>query len=191
MILVGDGLLLARDLPLQRGRELDAFNGPLLMLQLVLRLLERAVPAGPASVTREIPLDLAERERPLHVSGVGAEGEFYAPWSAKGRIGPGANGQVRFELVFVSAAAGGGEAYQTSIAGIWQLASPPVQLPDEMSLRGWRGFRLKPVPVARSAGNSVALGTSAAMGFANLAEARRLAHEWKNESARRSRWQCS
>src|SRR5690606_3501729 len=118
LILVGDSLLLARDVPLQRGRELDAFNGPLLMLQLVLHLLERAAPAGPASVTKDTQLEVVERERPLKLSAVGADGEFYAPWSVKGRIGPGAKGQVRFELVFVSAAAGRGAPYQTSIAGI-------------------------------------------------------------------------
>jgi hypothetical protein len=192
LLLVADGVLLARDVPLQRGRELDAFNGPLLMLQLVLRLLERALPAGPASIDKEVQVDLTERERPVKVTGLGADGEFYAPWSVKGRIGPGGNGEVRFELAFVSATAGGSKAaYQTSIAGIWQNASPPVQLPDAMPLRGWRGFRLQPAVVARAEANDLGLRTSPPMAFANLAAARRHAAQWKDEGARRSRWQCS
>ena len=60
-----------------------------------------------------------------------------------------------------------------------------------MPLRGWRGFRIKPVVHARDATNTVGLGTSPAMAFANLAEVRRRVAEWNDEGARRSRWQCS
>jgi hypothetical protein len=99
---------------------------------------------------------------------------------------------VRFELSFVSAHRNPRAApYETSIAGIWQNASPPVQLPDAMPLRGWRGFRIKTVVTARGAMNTVGLGTSAAMGFANLGEVRRRVGEWTDEGSRRARWQCS
>jgi hypothetical protein len=191
LMLVGNGVLLARDVPLERGRELDSFNGPLLMLQLVLRLLERAVPAGPASIKREIPLDVAEQDRSLKVSAIGTDGEFFAPWRVAGRIGPGADGQVRFELQFVSAnRSSRGAPYETRIAGIWQNASPPLQLHDTMPLRGWRGFRIKTVVTARGAMNTVGLGTSAAMTFANIGEVRRRVAEWTDQGARRARWQC-
>jgi len=191
LLLVANGMLLARDVPLERGRELDSYTGPLLMLQLVLRLLEHAAPAGPASIKREMPIDAAESERAVKVSALGADGEFLAPWSVKGRIGPGADGQVRFELQFVSASRDPRRApYATSIAGIWQSASPPLQLPDAMPLRGWRGFRIKTVVTARGTMNSVGLGTSAAMAFPNLREVRRRVADWTDEGARRARWQC-
>jgi hypothetical protein len=192
LMLVSNGALLARDVPLQRGRELDSFNGPLLMLQLVLRLLERAAPAGPASIKRETPVELTERERAVKVSALGADGEFLPPWRVKGQIVPGADGRISFELQFVSANRAPGTApYETSIAGIWQNVAPPVQLPDAMPLRGWRGFRIKAVVNARGAANSPGLGTSAAMAFANLGEVRRRVAEWTDEGARRARWQCS
>ncbi|MPZ47007.1 MAG: hypothetical protein GEV05_27310 [Betaproteobacteria bacterium] len=191
LMLVANGVLLARDVPLERGRELDSFNGPLLMLQLVLRLLERAVPAGPASIKREMPIDAAEHDRAVKVSTIGADGEFLAPWRVTGQIGPGADGQVRFELQFVSAnRSPRGAPYETRIVGIWQNASPPVQLPDTMPLRGWRGFRIKTVVTARGAMNAVGLGTSAAMAFANIGEVRRRVADWTDQGARRARWQC-
>lgn len=191
LLLVSDGALLARDVPLERGRELDSFNGPLMMLQLVLRLLERAVPAGPASVRRDMSIDTSENERALKVAAIGAEGEFLAPWRVRGRIGAGAHGQIRFELQFVSAnRSARATPYETRIAGIWQNASPPPQLPDTMPLRGWRAFRIKTVITARGATNSVGLGTSAAMAFVNLGEVRGRVAQWRDEGARRARWQC-
>jgi hypothetical protein len=192
LLLVANGALLARDVPLARGRELDSFNGPLLMLQLVLRLLERSVPAGPESIKRELTIAAAEPERAVKVSAMGADGEFLAPWNVKGRVGPGADGQIRFELQFVSASRDPrGVPYATSIAGIWQNASPPLQLPDAMPLRGWRGFRIKTAVTARGTTNTVGLGTSAAMAFPNLGEVRRRVADWTDQGARRARWQCS
>jgi hypothetical protein len=191
LMLVGNGVLLARDVPLERGHELDSFNGPLLMLHMVLRLLERAVPAGPASIQREMRIDAAEREQPVKVAGIGADGEFLAPWRVTGQVGPGTDGQVRFELQFVSAnPSARGAPYETRIAGIWQNASPPLHLPDTMALRGWRGFRIKTVVTARGAMNTVGLGTSAPMAFANIGEVRRRIADWTDQGARRARWQC-
>jgi hypothetical protein len=191
LMLVGNGVLLARDVPLERGRELDSFNGPLLMLQLVVHLLERAAPAGPTSIKAEMAIDAAEHDRALKVSAIGTDGEFLAPWRVTGRIGPGADGKVRFELQFVSASRKpGGAPYETRIAGIWQNASPPLQLRDNMPLRGWRGFRIKTVVTSRGAMNTVGLGTSAAMAFANIGEVRRRVADWADQGARRARWQC-
>jgi len=191
LLLVSDAVLLARDVALERGRELDAFNGPLLMLQLALKLLERAAPGGPASIEGATAVDLVERERAIEVSGVGADGEFFAPWQVRGTLAPGDDGRVAFELRFVSASRARDAApYETRIAGIWHNVSPPVQLPDTMALRGWRGYRIKPTVRPRGDINTVALGTSAAMGFSNLGDVRRRAAEWSEEGARRARWQC-
>ncbi len=192
LLLVSNAVLLARDITLARGRELDAFNGPLLMLQLALRLLERAAPGGPESIRRNTAIDLVERERALEVSGLGANGEFFAPWQVRGTLAPGGDGRIAFEIEFVSAShARNGLPYETRIAGIWQNASPPVQLPDAMALHGWRGFRIKPTVRSHGEINTLGVGTSAAMGFANLGEVRRRALEWRDEGARRARWQCS
>lgn len=187
-----DGALIVRDTRLEPGKELDAMNGPLLMLQLVLQLLERSVPGGPSQLTRDMRVDVSEASRAIAVTGVGADGEFLAPWRLTGTIGPGGKGIVKFELEFVSAARGqSGARYETSIAGIWQNTPPPVTFQDSMNLRGWQVYRFKPAVRQRGAVNVVGLGTSAPLGFVNLGEVRRHASQWADEQAKRSRWQCS
>lgn len=192
LLLAGHGALLVRDAQLAPGRELDAVNGPLMMLELVLRLLERAVPGGPTTLVRDRHIDLSERRLPIGVSGVGAEGEFLAPWRLSGTIGPAGQGQVKFELEFASTArAPAGARYETNIAGVWQNTPPPVVFPDSLPLRGWQVYQIRPMVHARGATNVVGLGTSAPMGFVNLAEVRRRVAQWNDERARRARWQCS
>jgi hypothetical protein len=191
LLLLAEGALLSRDLTLERGRELDALHGPLLMLQLVVRLLERSAPDGPGAIRREMQIDLAEPKKSIRVSAIGADGEFHAPWTLKGSLSGAPGGQVRFELEFVSASrARAAPWYETSVAGIWENVSPPLHLPDAMPLRGWRVYQLKPVTAPQGAANVVGVGTSAPMAFANLGEVRLRAREWAELNSRRARWQC-
>lgn len=192
LLLAGRGALLAHGARLQPGRELDAMNGPLLMLQLVMRLLEHGVPGGPGKLGSELRLDVSERTRPLSVTGIGAQAEFLAPWRLTGTIGPAGPGKVKFDLEFTSMARGAaGARYETSIVGIWQNVAPPVVFADEMPLRGWQVYQIKPVVQARGAANVIGFGTSAPMGFPNLGEVRRRVAQWSEEQTRRSRWQCT
>lgn len=192
LLLIDSGALLARDMRLEPGKELDAINGPLLMLQLVLRLLERAVPGGPSAITKDMQVDISERSRSLVVTGIGADGEFVAPWTLRGTVGPAGKGSVKLQLEFVSSVPRQANLrYETSIAGVWQNSAPAIVFPDAMGLRDWQVYRIKPVVKPRGAMNVVGLGTTAPMGFRNLGEVRRHVAEWTNESARRSRWQCN
>lgn len=192
LLLIGTGALLVRDMRLEPGKELDAVNGPLLMLQLVLRLLERAVPGGPSTITKNMQLEISERSRSLFVTGIGADGEFVAPWTLRGTVGPAGKGSVKFELEFVSTVPRRANVrYESSIAGVWENSAPPIVFPDAMGLRGWQVYRIKSVVKPRGAMNVMGLGTTAPMGFRSLGEVRRHVAEWSDESARRSRWQCS
>jgi hypothetical protein len=192
VLLVGSGALAVRELRVERGHELDALNGPLLMLQLVLRLLERAVPSGPAGLTSDVQVELADKQDGIRVTGVGAEGEFFAPWRLKGVVGPGGNGQVKFELEFSSSSAAAGRApYEVSIAGIWQHAKPSLFLAETYSLRGWRVYQLKPVLKPRGMINTLGLGTSPPLAFTNVGDLRRSVAQWGDEQARRARHQCN
>lgn len=187
-----DGALIVRDTRLEPGKELDAMNGPLLMLQLVLQLLERSVPGGPSKLTHDMRVDVSEPSRAIAVTGVGADGEFAAPWRLTGNVGPAGKGIVKFELEFSSSIRGqSGARYATGIAGVWQNAPPAVVFQDSMNLRGWQVYRFKPVVRQRGAVNTVGLGTSAPLGFLNLGEVRRRASQWADEQTKRSRWQCS
>ena len=84
-----------------------------------------------------------------------------------------------------------GARYETSIVGIWQNAAPPVVFANDMPLRGWQVYQIKPVVMGRGAENIIGFGTSAPMGFPNLGEVRRRVAQWSDEQTRRSRWQCT
>lgn len=192
LLLVGSGALAVRDLRLERGRELDTINGPLLMLQAVLKLLERAVPGGPGAVTQDIRIGLSEPNAGIKVSALGAEGEFFAPWSVQGVIGPAGKGRVRFELEFRSSSRGRSSTpYESSIAGIWHNAAPRIALSDGMSLRGWRVHQVRQVVKPRGNFNTVGLGASPPMLFTTLGDLRKRVAEWVDEGARRARYQCN
>jgi len=192
LIIVGNAAFGARDLQLERGRELDAVNGPILMLQLVLRLLERALPDGPKALTRETRIELSDPKAGIKVTGLGADGEFFAPWALKGVAAPAAGGAVKFELRFASASRGQpGRAYVTSITGIWENTASPLALPDATPLTGWRVYQLRQVVKPRGTINTVGLGTSAPMAFPTLGDLRRKVVEWTDDQARRARYQCN
>lgn len=192
MLVGGGGALLLRELRPERGQELDALNGPMMMLQLVLRLLERAVPAGPQSLAADRKVSITESSAGIKVAGIGSEGEFFAPWSLKGTVGPAAAGQVKFELEFVSAPAKpGAPRYESSIAGIWQNVPNTNAWPDSFSLRGWRVHQIRNVVKPRGTINVVGPGTSPAMVFATLGEVRRSVAQWAIDGERRARHQCS
>ncbi len=192
LLLSGRGALLAHGARLQPGRELDAMNGPLLMQQLVMRLLEQSVPGGPGTLGGDRRLDVSERTRTLSVTGIGTQAEFLAPWRLTGTIGPAGPGKVKFDLDFTSTARSpAGARYETSIVGIWQNAAPPVVFANDMPLRGWQVYQIKPVVMGRGAENIIGFGTSAPMGFPNLGEVRRRVAQWSDEQTRRSRWQCT
>lgn len=168
--------LLLRGLEPARGRELAELDGPLVHLQLVLRLLARAAPAGPAAVSAAREFELAEAATPIRAGrGARARRDFNAPWQARGRLAPAAGGGVDFEIAFEHA---GEEAAAPRVAlrlaGLWREDSAVRRFDDATDLGGWRVFRLDPVVIS-SGGNDrierVALPRPA--GYATLGLLRR------------------
>jgi hypothetical protein len=192
LILVGSGAVALKSFRPEQGKELDVINGPLMMLQLTLRLLERSVPAGPQSLTSDRQVAIAEQAAGVKTGGIGTDGEFFAPWSLKGTIGPGGKGLVKFDLEFSSSShSTGGKRYETAIVGIWQQTGTPLSYPDGFSLRGWRVHQIKNVVKPRGMFNTVGVGTSSAMVFGTLGDLRRAVTQWATESENRSRHQCN
>jgi len=103
----GELLLLNRRLLLARGAiaaQADELSGllqaPALMVQLAFGLLQRAVPEGPAGITRALPLAMLERDADLQVETGMFSGTFDAPWQLEGKAWPSGPSRRRFELVF-------------------------------------------------------------------------------------------
>jgi hypothetical protein len=118
------------------GASLDA---PALMMQLVLRLVERSAPAGPAAISEAIEVDLLDEINPILLESDSAEGGFHAPWSVKGVIAPAGPEQRRFDLRFGFSVGAGSTAQEGSmrLKGLADFAEGDFPLPGSGSLDGW------------------------------------------------------
>lgn len=102
----GESLLVEGRAVLSRGfgeeqAELGAsLDAPALMMQLALRLLERAEPGGPSRVAAPLDVDVTDEINPILLESYSAIGGFQAPWSVRGRIEPMDAGRWRFDLGF-------------------------------------------------------------------------------------------
>lgn len=132
--------------PLQEMRELDE---PVLHLQMLLRLLARAVPEGPLALGADRLVEISEAKTPIRVrKGMEARRDFNAPWQARGRIQRGAGGEINFELTLNHAGVAAADARsELTLAGVWRLQSGAASFADGMEIADWMVFRVNPVAV--------------------------------------------
>ena len=142
----GDILMVANRAVLIRGlgeeaAELLSIDAPALMMQLALRLLERAEPAGPAAIGKRRQIDIDEPTDSIQLDSGVAVGGFPAPWSLTGTLQPAGETARRFDLAFEFNTGGvaGVEAQrsQMRLAGTAEFARRPFPLDDTLELRGW------------------------------------------------------
>lgn len=141
----GETLLVAGRAVLSRGfgerqAELGAsLDAPALMMQLALRLLERAEPGGPGQVSEVTRVDLEEKIAPILLDTQTATGGFQAPWSLEGEIAPVGPEQRRFDLHFHFTAGAGSAAQAASmrLRGQADFAEADFPLPGSTRLADW------------------------------------------------------
>jgi len=142
----GDILLVANRAVLLRGYDPGAaeqisFDGPALMMQLVLRLLERAEPAGPAAITGRREVAVEDKINYINLDTGDAAGSFPPPWKVTGVIWPQAESQRRFDLTFTfnaPGAAGEQQQSQMKLSGVAEYAPAEFPLAEDMALDEWK-----------------------------------------------------
>ncbi|MFN7753533.1 MAG: hypothetical protein ACK5TE_14830 [Pseudomonadota bacterium] len=148
LLLIGQKALLTRSLQLARpGSALPAIDGPALLLNLTLRMLERAVPGGPQSLRGERVVKVADPSVAIVVDTPTAQGLFLAPWTLTGKVRPTAEG-VAFDFVLRSRSRTDPDGFHsTALRGTWQLddRAPPA-FGDDLSLEGWQLHSIQPAP---------------------------------------------
>ena len=152
-LLVGGRVVLSRGFAgdAELGASLDA---PALMMQLALRLLERAEPAGPIAITEAREIDLVEEISPILLQSYSAAGGFQAPWSLKGRISPDGETRRRFDLHFDFQVGAGSAAQRGSMRlnGRADFAVLDFPLAGSAPLEGWnQAWREEDDPAAAAA----------------------------------------
>jgi hypothetical protein len=99
-LLVGNRALLVRGYKGFEGELAALLDSPVLMMQLVFVLLQRAEPSGPSSVTSLREANLSEPTVNIELDSGVAQGFFPAPWALSGTIGPAQGNAIRYQLKF-------------------------------------------------------------------------------------------
>jgi hypothetical protein len=141
----GETLLVAGRAVLSRGfgerqAELGAsLDAPALMMQMALRLLERAEPGGPSRITAVTEIDVEDEINPILLDTQTAMGGFQPPWSLKGDIAPVGLEQRRFDLRFHFMVGAGSAAQAASmrLRGQADFAAAAFPLPGSTLLKDW------------------------------------------------------
>jgi len=137
-LLVGGRAVLSRGFASEPelGSSLDA---PALMMQLALRLLERAEPGGPAKITEARAIEVLEETSPIELESYSAVGGFKAPWALKASIEPVGEARRRFDLHFEFTVGAGSEVQRGNmrLKGVADFAALEFPLAGSASLEKW------------------------------------------------------
>jgi len=99
-LLVDHSVLLVRGYESHQGDLSSLLDSPVLIMQLLFILLQKAEPGGPAAVTANLEAEISEPKLHLELDTGIAFGLFPAPWSVAGTIGPRVQGRITFDLRF-------------------------------------------------------------------------------------------
>ncbi|HTQ80060.1 MAG TPA: hypothetical protein VMM92_08690 [Thermoanaerobaculia bacterium] len=169
LMIAGRGMAV-RGLSLTEGAEVDAVDRPVLSLQLLKALLEKALPAGPPAVRGTVPVEVREALEPLAFETPTTQGEFRPPWRAQGTVRREAEERLAFDLTFRAPRPAGASPRRPGnppgnpeveyrLKGVWLLSALPPSLPDDLPLAGWALYQVG--PIRHTIGNSEIFGYGA------------------------------
>ena len=99
-LLLNGNALLVKGFENHQGDLSALLDSPVLMMQLLFVMLQKAGPAGPSALSETLEPEILEPQVPLLLDSGVATGQFPAPWSLKGTIRPAPRGRVIYELNF-------------------------------------------------------------------------------------------
>ena len=175
VLIIGGKALVTRELKLVRpGTLMPAVDGPTLLLNLTLRMLERGVPEGPRSVGNQRRVSIKDDKTQIRIETPSATGTFLAPWQLTGTVSRKGEG-IDFDLLLVSRSRSDAKATNnTVLRGSWRIEEkkPPV-FADDMSLEGWSLYAIAGVQKEVNRQQSVVYDAVAREGFGTLGELRK------------------
>ena len=158
IVLAGRAMLM-KDVQHETGYEIDALDGPVLMHQLVITLLDQAFPKGPSSVSGSFPIRIAQKTRPIRIATQSADGLIEAPWTLTGTARR-ADGRIGYDLQLAFTAEN--SERKLAFTGFWQKAPLATPLDDRMSLAGWTVHWLTPMTSTSDQGTILDYGAKPA-----------------------------
>jgi hypothetical protein len=145
IMLVGGQGIAVKGLALEPGFEVDPLDVAIVNLKVLTRLLDAALPAGPAALKGKQVVDRREDSAPIEAFTPSSTARFAAPWSLKGSLERVDANTVSFR--FELEAPGGekpGERSRWTFAGTASGAQKGRVMEDATNLAGWTAYTLAP-----------------------------------------------
>ena len=133
-LMLVSGVVLAKDVP----GDLDLVDACGITLQLVNKLLAYGSDTVPLSIRGLREIEMTEKVDALEVKTSGAEAKLDPPWKLSGTIDSQKVGHVTFDLTHTASV----EAAPVRFVGTWEKRKTPPELPDSMSIAGWKVYRI-------------------------------------------------
>ena len=144
ILLIGGRFIAIQGPISEEGYEIDALDGAVLQLRMVVGVLGEVLPSGPAGITVQRIVDFRNEKTGLHFATPSAEGGIAAPWSVKGSVKATDHDSFAFDLVVTSAtrrnAVDSGQ-FTESLVGTLSKATN-AKIDDSMALDGWKVLAL-------------------------------------------------
>jgi hypothetical protein len=143
-ILMIGGRVMATQGPItEPGYEIDALDGAILELQLVTKLLGRALPDGPATVKASRHIDYSDAKTGVQIATPSAGGLIQAPWRLVGELKRIQPDVIEYELSFTSA--NGRDQSKGTVAFSGRLFNTDAtKIENQLSLENWNLFGVGP-----------------------------------------------
>jgi len=160
ILLIG-GRVMAMQGPIAKPPyEIDALDVFALQLQLVMKVLGRTYPDGPASTKPIQDVDYSDDKTGIEIATQSAESMIQAPWHVVGRLSHIEDGAIQYDLM-MTAKSTRAEAKEMPFEFSGTLSnSPDTKIDDKLSLEDWKLFGVG--PQIRKQGDSTIADYSAA-----------------------------
>jgi hypothetical protein len=159
--LVGGQIMMSKGLKLEPGYEIDALDAPVLSMKLVMIMLGRVFPKGPAEVSGLRQIDRTDKTG-IKYATPSASGYIPAPWRLKGKVRKLAGGTVAFDLALTFPVEQGGnksKTYSIKMTGELSMRNHAV-FRDSDTLDGWSTYGLGPRQIKKEAGTILDYGAT-------------------------------
>lgn len=160
-ILMIGGRVMAMQGPIARpGYEIDALDAFALQLQLVMKLLGRVYPNGPASTKTVQDVDYSDDKTGIEIATQSAGGAIQAPWHLVGKLRDIEANAIQYDLTLTSKGTrGASEEVIVRFSGVLSN-SPNTKIDGKLNLDNWKIFDVG--PQSRKQGGSTIIDYSAA-----------------------------
>ena len=143
ILLIAGRWMLTQGFTPKPGEEIDVVDIAALNSQLVVALLSAALPKGPPAPGSPQHVLFTERTKPIQVATTSASGDYNPPWKVEGTVSvSAAGGPATYRLSFTFTEESKPVMFQLS--GSIGSPTPPISLPDSMTLAGWEIHRIGP-----------------------------------------------